>query len=91
MNFESIVKMLESITPGNEKGLRVRSLFIAAPPSFVKGRGGWIFELNEIWGELKFFKINGGKKKRGETGIFEIFIGGKLLEIKLQTENKISD
>ena len=44
-------------------------------PTFVKG-GNWIFELNEIWGELKFFKIKGDEKEEGR-GIFEIFIGGK--------------
>ena len=30
-------------------------------------------------------------KKEGGRGIFEIFFGGKLLEMKLQTENKISE
>ena len=60
------------------------------------GSGGdWIFELNEIQGKLKFFKIK-GERKRGERGIFEIFIGsrgerGELLEMKLQTEKKISE
>ena len=39
---------------------------------------------------MKFFKIKGGEK-RDKRGIFEIFIGGgELLEMKLQTENKIS-
>ena len=47
-------------------------------PPFVKGGGGdGVFELNEIRGELKFFKIKGGRK-RGERGIFEIFIGSKI-------------
>ena len=40
------------------------------------GGGDWTFELNEIQGELKFFKIKGGGE-RGERGVFEIFIGGK--------------
>ena len=37
--------------------------------------GDWIFKLNEIWGELKFLKIKGGRKRGGERGVFEIFIG----------------
>ena len=46
----------------------------------MKG-GNWIFELNEIrGGGLKVFKIKGGggEKKRGERGIFEIFVGGEI-------------
>ena len=39
--------------------------------------GDWIFELNEIQGELKFFKIK-GEEKEGERGVFEIFIGGEI-------------
>ena len=38
---------------------------IAASTLPVKG-GNWIFELNEIRGELKFFNINGGRKRGGK-------------------------
>ena len=58
--------------------------------SFVKG-GNWIFELNEIRGELKIFKIKGGRKRGGKVEFLKFLLGGKLLEMKLQTENKISD
>ena len=51
-------------------------IFIAASPSLWKG-GDWIFELNEIREELKFFKIK-GEEKEGERGIFEIFVGGEI-------------
>ena len=63
------------------------------PPPFVKGEGGgdWIFELNKIWGQLRFFKIK-GVRKRGCRGEFLKFsLGGKLLEMKLQTENKFQN
>ena len=54
--------------------------------------GNWIFELNEIQGELKFFKIKLGEKKSGGgRGIFEIFIWGKLLEIKIQEKTKFQN
>ena len=39
--------------------------------------GVWIFELNEIQWELKFFKIK-EERKRGERGVFEIFIAGEI-------------
>ena len=45
------------------------------------GEGGvWIFELNEIWVELKTetFQNQGGGEKEGQGGVFEIFIGGKI-------------
>ena len=35
-------------------------------PAFLKGGGNWIFELNEIWGELKFFRIKGEEKEGGK-------------------------
>ena len=48
--------------------------------------------LHKSGGELKFFKIKWGMgRKGGRRGIFEIFIGGKLHEMKLQTEIKISE
>ena len=50
--------------------------FIVASPSLWR-RGNWIFELNKIQGELKFFKIKREEKEEGR-GIFEIFIGGKI-------------
>ena len=58
------------------------------PAPFVKG-GDWIFELNKI------FQNQEGAEKEG-GGIFEILIGGgggggELLEMKLQTESKISE
>ena len=56
------------------------SSLIATPPSppspfLCEGRD-WIFELNKIQGELKFFKINAGRK-RGEKGEFLKFSSGK--------------
>ena len=42
----------------------------------MKG-GNWIFELNEIQGELKIFKIKGEGEGEGER-VFEIFTGGKI-------------
>ena len=42
----------------------------------MKG-GDWIFELNKIQGELKFFKIKGGRgRKRGGQGEFLKFHWG---------------
>ena len=52
------------------------------PPFCEGGERDWIFES---------FQNQEGREKEGERGIFEIFIGGKLLEMKLQTENKISE
>ena len=57
-------------------------------PTFVKG-GDWISELNKIRGKLKFFKIKGKEKEIGK-GFLKFSLGGKLLKMKLQTENKIS-
>ena len=39
--------------------------------------GNWIFELNEIWGELKFLKSKGGGGGGGGTWSFEIFNQGE--------------
>ena len=47
------------------------------PSSFVKG-GDWIFELNEIQGELKFFKIKERRKRGGKRSFLNF-----LLEMKL--------
>ena len=57
---------------------------------YLSDRGELDFEVNEISGELKFFKIKGVKKKRGKDGRRG---GGEeeLLEMKLQTESKISE
>ena len=70
------------------------SSLIATPPlpssPFLSEGRDWIFELNKIQGELKFFKIKAGRKK-GEKGEFLKFSLGGLLEMKLQTENKISE
>ena len=49
------------------------------------------FELNKIWGELKFFKIKGGRKRGGRGEFLKFSLGGKLLEMKLQTENKFQN
>ena len=66
----------------------------STPPS-QRGWGtgwGWLdFWTQRNPGENEIFHNQGGKKKKGERGIFEIFIGGKLLQMKLQTENKISE
>ena len=57
------------------------------PITLCEGGGGLDFLTQQ---NLAFFKIKGGEK-RDKRGIFEIFIGGgELLEMKLQTENKIS-
>ena len=77
----------------------LENIFIAAPPippsPFVKRRGHWIFELNEIWGELKFFKIRGGKTRGGKGNFWNWHWRGgagggrgeELLEMKLQKTN----
>ena len=65
-------------------------IFIVAPP-LVKVGGGWIFELNQIWGEPNFFKINGegGGGERGKEEFLKFSLGvgggggGGLLEMKL--------
>ena len=67
-------------------------------PPFVNG-GNWISELNEIRGELKFFKIKGGgggvgeggEKEGGKRNFLKFSLGGKLLEMKLQTETKFQN
>ena len=64
---------------------------IVPPPPFVKGRGNWIFELNKIQRELKFFKIKEGNKRGGKGEFLKFSLGGKLLEMKLQTESKFSE
>ena len=51
----------------------------------------WIFELNKIWGELRFFKIKGGRKRGCRGEFLKFSLGGKLLEMKLQTENKFQN
>ena len=35
------------------------------PSPLCEGGGNWIFKLNKIWGELKFFKINGAGGEKG--------------------------
>ena len=56
------------------------------PPPFVKGRGGTGF-LNAMKSEG-----NGNfSKLRGKGEFLKFSLGGQLLEIKLQTENKISE
>ena len=67
------------------KRVKIDHYSIAAPPPphLFEGEVDWIFEINEIRGELKFFKI------RGKGEFLKFSLGGKLLEMKLQTENKI--
>ena len=59
---------------------------IVAPHSFVKG-GGLDFLTQQNPGGTEIFQ----DQEKREKGIFKIFIGGKLLEIKLQTENKFQN
>ena len=47
------------------------------PPPFVKG-GNWIFELNEIRGERKFFKIKGERKRGGKGEFLKFSLGGEI-------------
>ena len=46
------------------KAQKPRCFYSGFPP-VVKG-GNWTLELNEIRGERKFFKIKGGRKRRGK-------------------------
>ena len=49
------------------------------PSPFMKERGGggdWIFELNKIRGEPKFFKINGGRKRERKEEFLKFSLGG---------------
>ena len=61
------------------------------PPSSLSRGGNWIFELNKIRGKLNFFKIKGERKRGGKEEFLKFSVGVKLLEMKLQTENKISE
>ena len=67
-------------------------IYAAPPPPALRGRGGGLdFLTQQNPGELKCFKINGGEKKRGKGEFLKFSLGGKLLEMKLQTENNISE
>ena len=48
--------------------------YIAPPPPFVKEEN-WIFELNKIQGELKFFKIKREGEKRGKGEFLKVCWG----------------
>ena len=55
-------------------------------------RRGTIFGLNKIWEKLKFFKIKeGGGGEEWGKGVFEIFIRGKLLDMKLKQKTKFQN
>ena len=58
----------------------------------MKGEGGGLdFLTQRNPGVSENLQNQGREKKRGEEEFFKFSLGAKLLEIKLQTENKISE
>ena len=68
---------MTSLEAGHKLPVTCMTSHSGSPPPFVKAGGAnWIFELNEIWGELKFFKIMRGSKREGKVEFLKFSLRG---------------